>query len=403
MQTSKEEKLQKLRSRLFQLVMMNSADNFEDLLSKVVREVKTTLQADLCALYFLDEWKDSYQLYCSDMRETFLFHDHIPLDDDGLSDHPQLFNRFLIKGGTERELNLSVLPLLEGGAMKGFLVIEDQGSDLPVQFLEIFSKELIQWLIKLEGYLSTYEEKKKYERLYKVTTTFHSSINTNGVLREIIDTLRQIYPSFDYYLLLSQDYTQDELLPVRKLSYEQDAGSDVSTQAFLTGELQIEDRLDEKQSYLYAPLKGKQGVYGVLQIITPSYVHFPKKDLEFFVLIATTAGNALENAQLYQQSRRLNGNLKLINSVSQRLNSNLRLTEKTSFMVSQLKESFDAEEVGFLTFENGRKYDVLKGSTDFFSSETSYEFIETVNQMVSAEGDPLFLGDCHSKIKPLKP
>src|SRR5699024_818503 len=95
----------------------------------------------------------------------------------------------------------------------------------------------------------------------------------------------------------------------------------------MTGDIQIENRTEEKRTYLYAPCCGKQGVYGVLQLISPHIVCFPQGDIKFISEFANISGQAIENSTLYQTSHHLVTDLKLINDVTHRLNLNLQLSE----------------------------------------------------------------------------
>src|SRR5690606_1509002 len=109
-----------------------------------------------------------------------------------------------------------------------------------------------------------------------------------------------------------------------------------------------------------APLKGRQGVYGVLQINAHYGLKFPKSEIQFIELLANTAGHAFENAQLYQQSKQLIADLQLINETSHKLNSNLRLKDTMTFMSSQITKSFGAKEVGFF-LQSEDQIEVLPG------------------------------------------
>ena len=168
----------------------------------------------------------------------------------------------------------------------------------------------------------------------------------DAVLREIISTLKNMYPTFDYYLLLSNDNNSHEDLPIKYLEY--DSENVAAMQAYVTGTVQFEDCLSGQSSVLHAPLKGKQGVYGVLQVIASDTLIFPKSEVEFITLLANTAGSALENAQLYQQSKQLVSDLQFINETTRYLNANLRLNETIQFMKKQIKKSFNANQTGFV-------------------------------------------------------
>lgn len=224
-----------------------------------------------------------------------------------------------------------------------------------IQIEQILEQELSQFTIK----------EKRYRQLFRVTEKFHSSMNMDSVLEEIIYILQEVYPSFTYSLFLSQDHYNHHNLPIKILQY--DSENIVALKSYVTGTVQTEDFFYEKRSVLYAPLKGKQGVYGVLQITAPNALVFPKNEVEFIALLANTAGSALENAQLYQQSKRLISDLQLINEVSHRLNSKLRLTDTVTYMCDQIITSFGAQEVGFILFsEDQKEATILKGSSRFF-------------------------------------
>lgn len=119
--------------------------------------------------------------------------------------------------------------------------------------------------------------------------------------------------------------------------------------AYESGQIQFENRDSSKQKHaiLYVPLKGKSDIYGVLQVIAPDVSVFPSEELEFIKLLSECAGNALSNANTYQQSKRMISDLQLINQTAHQLNSNQPLVETLTFMAEQIKTSFEAQEVGF--------------------------------------------------------
>ena len=235
-------------------------------------------------------------------------------------------------------------------------------------------------------------EESRYKQLFRVTEKVHSAINMESVLNEIIESLREIYPSFTHYLILSQDYKGYETLPIKDFDYSEKNRS--LMKAYVTGTVQIEDSKSEKKTILYAPLNGIQGVYGVLEMITPDTLIFPKSEVEFISLLAKTAGIAIENAQLYEQSQRLIADLQLINETSQRLNSSLKLAETMEYMTEQIIHSLGAEEVGFIQYcskTDGIK--VQQGSTAFFFTEEANRYIDFIKASINQEHESIFIGD----------
>ncbi|MBM7572850.1 sensor domain-containing diguanylate cyclase [Aquibacillus albus] len=258
--------------------------------------------------------------------------------------------------------------------------------------LESLAVEVNNVLKELGSFSKTKEKANKYELLYRVTRKFHSSINTRDVLIEIIKTLSEVYPEFKCKLLLSQDYKDESELPIQELIYNDEFVNKSSVQAFLTGEVKFERNNKKNKSRLFAPLKGRQGIYGVLHVTAPNTLTVPASDVEFITLLANTAGNALENARLYQQSKQVIADLQLINETSHKLNSNLRLSETTNFMYNQIKESFGAEEVGFFLFkEHG--YELLDGSTRYFSEDGAASILTSILPLLERDKESLFIGD----------
>lgn len=285
----------------------------------------------------------------------------------------------------------AVFPLRKEEEILGYLAIKGKTNYSDIVMVSII-KECASFIQKAYHFCKIIVEEKRYRRLFRVTEKFHSTMNMDAVLGEIIDTLQEEYPAFTYYLMLSHDNDSHANLPIKDLEYDSENIS--AMEAYVTGKIQLEDSIVEKRSILYAPLKGKQGVYGVLQVIAPNSMMFPNNEVEFITLLANTAGSALENAQLYQQSKRLISDLQLINETSHKLNSHLRLTEATSFMVKQIMDSFGAEEIGFVDVsEDFEEMKIYEGSTSFFFSEAAEFYVQYISRKLKMEREPLFIGD----------
>ncbi|MBO8156497.1 MAG: diguanylate cyclase [Bacillaceae bacterium] len=394
-----------IRHQFYELMVSKSHLNFNHFVSELARTIKEATNASSCAIYLINEYTDSIQLYGKNTPSEGC---DVELEPNNIGEwFSQMADQKPLGYGQvlypkKADTLIYRLPLQIENKNYGFLLLTFLQEEMIYKQLEAFqdiSSETVRVLIKMRGVLGILNEEKKYELLYRVTSKFHSSIRMDDVLKEIIFTLQQIYPEFEYHLLLSQDDSIHERLPVKIISYEMEDSNHASTQAYLTGEVQIEDRIEDKRSCLYAPLKGKQGIYGVLQIITPKSVLFPEKDIEFISLLANTAGNALENARLYQQSKKLVEDLQLINSTSQRLNMNLSLSDTISYISKQTVESFHAEEVGVILYSNDdlNYFELQKGSTSFFYSTEGKRFIEFLNRQLEQQKEGIFIGDFLAK------
>lgn len=228
-----------------------------------------------------------------------------------------------------------------------------------------------------------------------MTSRFCELNRERDILAEIAEALKIRYPSYTYRLLLSRDYETDPALPVKLIEYSDEDAKEASTQAFMTGELQLESCIEEGKTFVYVPLAGEQAVYGVLQLITPTIVSFSNDELTFMTRFADAAGKALENVALYRYSRQLAGEMKMINDIIHELNSNLNLPEIISILKLSIVEASQPDEIAFIDLQKeGSKEEIaLPGSTAFFDTEAGLSFIRQMIEKLAKDKKAMFCGD----------
>ncbi|UXH43855.1 sensor domain-containing diguanylate cyclase [Rossellomorea vietnamensis] len=251
-------------------------------------------------------------------------------------------------------------------------------------WLHSFWKASNQFLQHTGGIQTVLEDERRYRELFKVTEIFHSTRDVHTLLVQVIETLKQVFPIDEFRLLLSNDRHDFGELPIKSFDFER--ANESAMQAFVNGTIE-----SGEEDILYAPLKGKQGIYGVLEVESAS-LDFTDQKIEFIRLLAYTAGSALENAKLYEQSKRLITDLQLINETSHQLNLNLRLSETVQFLKKQIKRSFQASAIGFVLLQKG-EYTILDESSPVFFEEIGRSFISYVKKRIEEERDSIFLGD----------
>jgi two-component system, cell cycle response regulator len=263
--------------------------------------------------------------------------------------------------------------------------VEDDG------WLDTFWEASNQFLQHTGGIQTVLEDEKRYRELFKVTEIFHSTRDVHTLLVQIIETLKQVFPIDEFHLLLSNDRYEFGTLPIKNFDF--DRANESAMQAFVNGSIEVRE-----QDVLYAPLKGKQGIYGVLEVKSKAHYTFTEQKIEFIRLLAYTAGNALENAKLYEQSKRLITDLQLINETSHQLNLNLRLTDTVLFLKKQIKRSFQASAIGFVLLQKG-EYKILEESSSVFFEEEGEKYISYVMGRIEKERDAIFLGDVSDRFE----
>lgn len=387
-----DKSIETLKSQFFDLIDTESGVfHYQNVLKTMLKTIQKMLELDEVTLFICHAWNNQFSFEVSTIENKMGV---IPsnVSSGWLSSLKTI--DFSPTDLSFKDYQV-LIPLAKSGRNLGVLCLKGNQSSITPSNQEWFEQFAIvcsSFVQKAQELYKIVMEEKRYKQLFRVNEKFHSTMDMDAVLGEIIYTLQEVYPSFTYYLMLSHDNDNHSELPIKDLEY--DSENLAAMEAYVTGTIQMEDSLNERRSVLYAPLKGKQGVYGVLQVIAPDTLTFPSNEVEFIKLLANTAGSALENAQLYQQSKRLIADLQLINETSHRLNSNLRLTETMSYMTEQIVQSFDAEEVCFVLLSSDlRPISVLAGSTPFFDTEASMAYVQYVVDRLKREHDSIFIGD----------
>jgi two-component system, cell cycle response regulator len=271
------------------------------------------------------------------------------------------------------------------------LIQHSDRQSIEEDWLSAFWKASDQFLRLSWNIQNIYEEERRYRELFKVTEFFHSNRDVQTLLVQIIETLGEVFPEDQFRLLLSNDRYDFGSLPIRSFEFEK--ANPFAMQAFVNGSIE----LDEEISMLYAPLRGKQGIYGVLEVGTAAHMLFDEQKIEFIKLLAYTAGSALENAKLYEQSKRLISDLQLINETSHQLNLEFRLSDTLLFLKKQIERSFQPSAIGFLLNETDESVILEQSSPLFFMGEGK-KYISYVNERINKERDSIFLGDVSDRI-----
>jgi diguanylate cyclase (GGDEF)-like protein len=273
------------------------------------------------------------------------------------------------------------------------IVIKEEKNAFSKEFYEKLQSECDQFLSYFIRLFNKKESDEKHKSLYQLTEKLHSTMSKDEVLNQLIFSLQTMFPAYLFYLFLSQDNENKQNLLIKSLDYEGNYGNEKAMEAYLTGDVHWELSKNSNQLVVYAPLKGNQGVYGVLEVTQQNQSDLNSDVMLIITSLANAAGNALENAKLYEQSKKLVSDLQLINETSQRLNKNLRLIETMTFMSERIMRSFSAEEVGFYYMNEERQPRILPGSTPFFHKGESEPYINLVHSKVSQQLEGMFMGE----------
>jgi diguanylate cyclase (GGDEF)-like protein len=176
-------------------------------------------------------------------------------------------------------------------------------------------------------------ELKKKEVLLQVVNKLHANMDVDSVLSEITTSMLEIYPGASVELFLSHD-SETKLEKVKPLNFKPD-DDNMPLRAYLDGRTVFNKDEDGLVHSLAVPLRGQQGVYGVLHI-TDLRRPASELDLKFIMQLADSAGTAIENARLHESSTVLINELRLINEITRRINQSLKLQEVFQFASDEL-------------------------------------------------------------------
>ncbi|MED1561708.1 hypothetical protein AJ85_07580 [Alkalihalobacillus alcalophilus ATCC 27647 = CGMCC 1.3604] len=300
-----------------------------------------------------------------------------------------VFHSKLVNGSEHQ--HFTFIPIEKEETLLGYILF---GYSLPAK--QPYGDGLFDDLIALfiQGYEleKAQHQSRNQDLLLQVTKKLHSSMNIGDVLSEIIDVIQEVFVGFKVKVMLSHEWNGDESMKVYLLDYRDNGDNPTIEKVYLTGKIEIAISEERQIRTLYAPLHGRQGVYGVLEIAAPQNRLFTKSELSFIELLADIGGNALENAELYQQSQKLIYDLQLINQTSKEINSNLKLVDTVEFIRKQIIESFHAEEVGILLVNQAEEFTLIKGSTEYFQQNGIQPEINHLLERVKFEMDSIYIG-----------
>jgi diguanylate cyclase (GGDEF)-like protein len=228
--------------------------------------------------------------------------------------------------------------------------------------------------------------------LFHLARQLHELNDANAILTEWMTCLDILYPWLPKQLYVSQDHLSPDI-SVKPLSL--DESDHLCTRSFMEGctvltDESSEPRTDSRTAAI--PLKGKQGVYGVLYLESVSQ-SLVADDLDFIGLLTDAAGTAFENAQLFEQTVRLVQELQLINEITHRLNQSLKLQDIFQYAVDELTQIFQAEFACILDLDKTRNELVVQASRpdSFMQERVSLDY--GFAGLVITKKEPVILSD----------
>ncbi len=205
--------------------------------------------------------------------------------------------------------------------------------------------------------LDNYQELKKLKKenlkkddLLSFSRRLNSIFDVNDVLLEAIKIMNLLYPKDQLEFLMTHDYFVQDA-SIKQFAFIPNSNN-IKSKAFLQGRLFVERRKGNEIYELAVPLKGKQGVYGIIHLICHDNVQtYDSEKVDYVSTIADIISRALEKANLYHQSIVSIKELQIINELTKRLNQSLDKDEILHFIINESLKLFAAENVSILKLD----------------------------------------------------
>lgn len=387
--------IEKFKSDVLSLCMIPKRDlnNFEDYFSLLNKSLTNFFGVEECFLFIIEgEFLKPIQKEL--IEQTFkkplafnLFEAHF--NDSKVVGLPA----FLKKESPFTNYTSMMLVQLEDDKPEGILLFKCN-HEHPACLCFHHTNESVTELASIFKYLyQTFQvqvNEQQYRKLYSMTDLFHSTMDIDIILENVLVTIEENFHDLEVELILSNDQDRQTRVRIKPFDYLSERPSTV--EAFVSGELKEEKAEDLNCRLLNAPIKGRQAIYGILQVKAPLTYTFSDAHKEFICMLAQASGNSLENAKLYHQSHRLISDLQLINETSHRLNMKLNINEMLTFLKKQLIKSFQPMEIGFL-FKEKDSYEKSNVCTSLFQSIEGSKYTQHVERHFENTQDPLFIAD----------
>lgn len=253
-------------------------------------------------------------------------------------------------------------------------------------YLTEFKKTISKFLKSIYQLNDLVIEGRKFKLLFNFTELFNSTMTSETILDNVLETMEEEFSAFPAALILSREQT-GMMHPYKVFNQLTERASTV--ESFLGGIVTTEKNGNHGM-LMNAPLKGRQGVYGALQIHILNAQVFSSTQKNLIRMLASTAGHALENASLYNQSHQLICDLQLINETSRKLNSGLPFGEMIAYLKQQLSRALLPDEIVFAFYNKNQQYELKESSSDFFGEIEGERYLEYVSNYIQEGQDSLF-------------
>jgi len=222
------------------------------------------------------------------------------------------------------------------------------------------------------------------EILYQISTSISSRLELNEVLQQIIGLVHQVTQGDSCFLYLLDETRQELVLQASNTPHPDDIGSlRLKLGEGITGWVAQEQKIvaisqnaskdprfklffnlpeDRYQAFLSTPVTVKDKVIGVINVQHQKpYVH-STGEIKLLAIIGQQVGYAIENAALYEATRRRTHQIESLLRVSETVSSNRYLEEILSLIVKLCSEMTESSICSIMLVDEDKQELVIKAA-----------------------------------------
>lgn len=225
-------------------------------------------------------------------------------------------------------------------------------------------------------------------RLLELNNELSGSIHTSIVFQKIADAIQSTFHGITVSYMVTQDFTIPDHINVKITAWNDETISKEVKQTFMSGQMQF----DNHNSTIYLPITGKQGNYGVIEILGDVILRMDNNEKIFLNSVAKVCGNALETAFLFQHTRNKIDQLTMINQTSNHFNSRLDFREIIATLKSQFA-SYSSDSTFAILPLDGKYAGTSVGNDSYFEQEEGIMFLHNLKNYTRDYKEMFFCGN----------
>lgn len=312
------------------------------------------------------------------------------------------------------------VPIRTADRIIGVLVVDAAAkgafSEFDQQLLESLANQVAKVLEAVDAHEDSEVRVRQLEALHDVGRAIGETLNLSDVLERVVETTSAVFRSTGTAILLRRDegnelFVKAPETPARRI-VDYDLASDHGVFAWV---IQNADRLliNSGDDALFAQFRQyiEAGTHSVMCV--PLDVHgqllgavlvsssvpgcrYRDEDLALLSTIATSVGQAVHNAQLFEKGERQIAELSLINELGKALSSTLDLDAVLHYIVDMISSIVEAERGSLMLLDpesQTLRIAVCKGMERRYADDIQFALGEGVAGRVAETKVPLILGD----------